>query len=426
MSNKRTYIALAALVVTVLLLLYFFGGKGRTYAWREHYRPSSKDPYGTFLVHELLKAYFPGGHFEVMKDSLISPSTDSLGNYVFIGRHFKMDSLKLHRLLDFVEAGNDAFIACAWMPWELLDSISSMECIDLGYLQDSVYYEEEMEYFYLDTMASLNLVHHDLRFDSAYDYAFRVRDEHRPFHWNYLPTELFCEARSNMVSLGEVNGEEVNFAKANYGEGHFYLHTNPIAFTNYFLLEKPGLEYAERVLSHLEARPIYWDGIRSRGSSGSGGGGGRNSFGESPLRYILSQPALKWAWYTLLGMALLYLIFKAKRRQRVIPVLEKNENTSLEFIGTIGRLHFIQGNHRELAKQKMRLFLGYVRERYHLSTKELGGAFQQQLADRSEVSPEVIGKIFTINRNLSSSQYSSENVLIELHRAMAEFYQKCK
>jgi hypothetical protein len=125
-------------------------------------------------------------------------------------------------------------------------------------------------------------------------------------------------------------------------------------------------------------------------------------------------------------MALLYLIFRAKRRQRVIPVLEKNANTSLEFIGTIGRLFFINNNHRQLAAQKMRLFLIFVRERYHLPTKELNEQFTKGLAVRSNVPEEHILKILNLNRNIDNSGFLSEDTLVDFHRLMERFYRQCK
>ena len=426
MSEKRNKIALFALGAVMLLLLLFLGFRGRSYTWFEHYRPDSKDPYGTFLVHELLKDYFPAGDFELLRDSI--PAPDSLGNYIFIGSDFWLDSLKEDRLLRFVESGSDAFIAANYIPEEFLDSITQRECTDLTYLRDSIYYES-LDHYFLDSTVTLQLLHQELR-DSAYsEFTFLIENEPTDYNWSYFSSDLFCAERTNLSTLGNINAEESNFIQIKYGEGKFFLHHTPIAFTNLHLLNKSGLAYAECVLSHLEARPIYWDRMRRRWGDFEGngwGGGAGNLFADSPLRYILSQPALKWAWYTLLGMALLYLVFKAKRRQRIIPILEKNENTSLEFIGTIGRLHFIDNNHLALSKQKMKLFLGYIRERYHLSTKELNAPFEKQLAERSEVPAEVIKKIFTIHRNIQNSRYASENILVELHQELAKFYQLCK
>lgn len=428
MSNDKNKIVLLGLVISGLLfLLFYFGFSGRNYSWFEHYRPNSKDPYGTYLVHELLKEHYPENNFKVLKDSI--PTDGALGNYIHIGRAFWVDSLKMERLLQFVKIGNDAFISANYIPEELIDTITNHECVDLSYLRDTIYYEGHLDYYIQDTTIDLNLTHSILREEEEINFQYYIRNEPKDYKWHYFPEELVCENRSNLSSLGKINSTEINFIKINYGEGHFYLHHTPIAFTNIHLLRKNGLEYAERTLSHLEPRPIYWDGIsfknRDRGHGGSRGRAG-NIFADSPLRYILSQPALKWAWYTLLGMALLYLIFKAKRRQRIIPILEKNENTSLEFIGTIGRLHFIESNHHALAKQKMMLFLGYVRERYHLSTKEINKQFENHLIDRSEVPENIVKKIFTINRNIENSRYVSENVLVDLHHTMAQFYQNCK
>lgn len=432
MSNDRNRIILIGVALLSLIgLLVYFGFNGRNYNWFEHYRTDSKDPYGTYLVHELLKEHYPENNFNVLTDSV--PASDSLGNFIFIGKYFKLDSLKTHRLLNFVEAGSDAFIASKYFQEEFIDTITFSECASLTYIRDTIYYGEPLDYYFQDTLVSLNLKHSILREEEAIDFKFHIRNEAADYRWGYFPYDLICEERTNLTALGEINAGDINFIKVKYGKGNFYLHHTPIAFTNFHLLKKGGLEYAERALSHLEPRPIYWDKIKWKGrrgnggsGAGSGGGGAGNIFNDSPLKYILSQPALKWAWYTLLGMALLYLIFKAKRRQRIIPVLEKNENTSLEFIGTIGRLHFIDGNHLALSKQKMKLFLGYIRERYHMPTKELNEQFEKHLIDRSEVPEEIVRKIFTIHRNIQSSRFASENILVELHQTMAQFYQKCK
>lgn len=74
----------------------------------------------------------------------------------------------------------------------------------------------------------------------------------------------------------------------------------------------------------------------------------------------------------------------------------------------------------------MKLFLGFVRERYHLPTKELNPQFAKTLATRSEIPEEVIGKILTLHRNISSSGYVSENVLVDFHGLVEGFYKKCK
>ncbi len=404
-------------------LMYIMGDSKR-HSWREHYRADSGDPYGTSIIYGLLEEYFPEEGLENINDSLTIQlnKKEKTGSYFYLGPALWIDSLRLNALLNFVERGNDAFIISPLVSFELLDTISGENCIDLTYDRDSFYYTED-EYFFGDSIATLNFPHEDLNKVSGYEFNYRYRADDQYFEWGYMPPDLFCEYQHEFTSLGIINDTLVNFARAKYGKGNFYFHTTSLAFTNFHIVKKEGREYVEKVLLHLEKGPILWDKTtRSFELPGQGNRG----FGNSPLKYILSQPSLAWGWYILLGLAVLYLIFRAKRRQRIIPVLEQNENTSLEFINTIGRLHFIQNNHRQLALQKMKLFLGFIREHYKLSTKDLNEQFKKQLSVKSEIPLSVIEKIFSIHGNIERSKFTSENTLATFHRKMEGFYLKCK
>ena len=66
---------------------------------------------------------------------------------------------------------------------------------------------------------------------------------------------------------------------------------------------------------------------------------------QTPLRVILQYPALKWALYLLLAGALCYVLFRARREQRPIPVIHPPENKMLEFIATVSSLYYKQKEH---------------------------------------------------------------------------------
>lgn len=146
----------------------------------------------------------------------------------------------------------------------------------------------------------------------------------------------------------------------------------------------------------------------------------------SPLSYVLSQPPLAWAWYTLLGTTLVYFLFRIKRRQRIIPVLPSNKNNSLAFIRTIGRLYFLQNNHRQLVLQKMKLFLQFVRDRYKIQTRELHEDFVYQLSVKSEIKPEKIQKILDSYQAIDFSPEIQERILADFHQQIESFYKNCK
>ena len=410
---------------TVMVILFLVFGCGDRHDWREHYQNKKVSPYGTSIIYGLLDNYFSEEKMEEITDSLHVKLSDAetTGSYFYLGPYLWMDSLRIKAMLDFVHRGNDAIIIAPNISFELLDSISYEYCIDLTYQRDSMYYDEYViDHYFEDTLAALNFIHPELKDGSGYSYNFRIRTKDHLYGWDHLPTDLFCDYQEEFASLGTISDTLVNFAKAEYGAGNFYLHTTPLAFSNFHIIKTNGREYAEKVLSHLEKAPILWDATKRSFEFP-----GRNrGFGRSPLKYILSQPPLAWGWYILLCMAVLYLMFRAKRRQRIIPVLEKNENTSLEFINTIGRLYFIQNNHRQLALDKMKLFLGFVREHYNMPTKELNDQFKKQLSVKSEIPLTVIEKIFTIHNNIYRSKFASENTLVAFHREMEQFYLNCK
>ncbi|MCC6727168.1 MAG: DUF4350 domain-containing protein [Saprospiraceae bacterium] len=412
---------IGAAALLLLILLYYFSSDGKPhYSWKEHYISNSKDPYGTYLVRNLLEDYFPSDSFRVVTDSL-GTTLDS-GNFVYIGNHFWLDSMATIELLDFVAAGNSAFIATQHLPHGLMDSISGFECGEVYYDEESTFVQNRSSQ--ADTVAKLNFEHPSLYDSAGYELKFLFLREPVEYHWTYFPSDYLCDSQTVFTPLGLLNDEQPYFVRANYGAGEFYLHTTPLAFTNLHLLENRGLEYASKVFSHLKPGTVYWD-ERMFDPFGNGNNLAQKEW-ETPLRYVLSQPSLAWAWYIMLGMALLYLVFRAKRRQRVIPVLEKNRNTSLEFIGTIGRLFFINNNHRQLADKKMRLFLIFVRERYHLPTKDLNQQFIRSLSIRSNIPEEHLSKILLLSSNISTTGYVQEETLVEFHRKLEKFYRECK
>ena len=129
--------------------------------------------------------------------------------------------------------------------------------------------------------------------------------------------------------LGHVNNGYSNFIHLKYGEGNFYIHVNPIVFTNYYLQNDSALVYAEKVLSYLPKGNTYVDVYNTQSHYKNQS---KQDKGLSPLAFILSKRSLSWAWYTLIFTTILYIVFGAKRRQRIIPLIEAKRNTTLSFV----------------------------------------------------------------------------------------------
>lgn len=424
MKNRQLMLLFGLLVVLVLLTILFLRKPSTRFDWSPSYEAQSKQPYGTHVMEALLRGYFPGKGFEVLNDSvkgnLPSKSAEN-ANYVFIGEALFLDSLDADALLKFVENGNTAFISSRTIPYDLMFYVYYDECND-------IYWEDYSTID--DSTVQLNVSNKKLKAPQDFEYSFYYRNKIRPYEWSYIEGYYFCDGEFNLMELGRMNDTLINFAKVKYGEGTFYLHTVPLAFTNFHMLDSTHLQYANRVFSYLPPGKIYWDEysktFESVGRRRNNSDYNRQISRESPVQYLLSQPPLAWAWYLLLAMGVLFLLFRTKRRQRTIPVLESNANTSLEFVSTIGRLYFLQNSHRKLALQKMKLFQNFVRERYHLRGHELDAEFIAKLIAKSGVPLALVDRILLMHRNISNSRLVTENTLIEFHQLLDEFYKTCK
>lgn len=426
MLLKRNAPALLAIALSMIVLGVFFlsrGSEDRTkFDWREHYEKKSRQPYGTDLIFKLLGQHSGSGRVKEVKgrpDQYLT-ATDTNANYILIGQAFVLDPNDIEYLLRFVENGNVAFFSSKSVPFDLVNRILRETC-STG---DWVDYATSS----WDTAVQLSLTHPSLD-DSVSYYKLGHYRNGKPnpyYHWSYFDYDVICDSTDYVAKLGRMNAV-LNFVRIRYGKGYFLLHTTPLAFTNVHLLDPHMLAYAERVFSHLKTGTVYADVAHAVDEAVSRRRNGElrpqsRLLSESPLSYILSQPPLAWSWYLLLSLALLYLLFRAKRRQRVIPVLEKNSNSSLEFIATMGRLYFQQGNPRQLALHKMKYLQGFIRERYRLVAKDWDELFLDQLHLKSEVPRPILERIALMHRNILSSNAITDKTLLDFHQLMDEFY----
>jgi hypothetical protein len=142
---------------------------------------------------------------------------------------------------------------------------------------------------------------------------------------------------------------------------------------------------------------------------------------ESPLRFILSRTALAWAYGITIVSLLCYVLFEAKRRQRIIPVVSPPQNATLEFVDTIGRLYYQHGDHKNLAQKKITYFMESIRTRFYLKTGILDEEFVDRLSEKSNVEREQVKMLISLIRKISESDSVSEDMLIRLSDMIERF-----
>lgn len=421
MKKNNLTVAILLGILSILLLFYFFFTRGeeseKVYHWRQTYKANSEHPYGTLFIKELLKSYRPGEPFVYSDKKPLHTLLDSArgkgpADYIFIGQNLYLSDEDRDALLNFIYDGNDAFIASAVLPFELTDTIFQKECDRELFLTSS----EQIS-------AVINFYHPTLHRPQGSVYEFRQRDNIPYYQWYHFNPELFCDSVKSIVPLGYIEPDLVNFVRLPFGDGNLYLHTNPVVFTNYYMTKQDKADYAADVFSHLNGKSIIWDEFS------------RSSFADnseeqysSPLSYILQHKALKYAWWMMLGGALLYTFFAAKRKQRAIPVLEEKVNTSLEFVKIVSALHYQNANHLDIAKKKMKYFLYFIRAKYNMHTQQFSDNDIQRLSEKSKVDTNAIKAIFNEYHLIERNPYNSPGVdrLVNLYNSIDHFYKHCK
>lgn len=423
--NNRNAILFVIATLTIFAVVYVIRIFGKEDSWYEIYKESPKDPYTVYLLDKVLQDYYPEQTFtKLTKKGATDLPHDAQGNYFFVGAQYYTNETAIDSLLQFVERGNTAFIASKEIPYRLVFRLFKGDkfCNKEDYDKDDTK---------MKPTARFNFLHPQIQLDSGFVATRMGKEEEAPHLWHYISHQYLC--KKGYQPIGTMDDNFVNFAFLPYGKGKVYFHTNPILFTNYFLMQNTGKTYFDGVMAHLPKGDIYYDiAARSRPINQGPDQSPRHRRSsprfqqDGPLTYILKQPPLAYAWYMLLSIGVLFLLFRSKRKQRIIPIVEKNENTSLVFIQNISDLYFQQGNNKLMCKQKFTHFLDFVWSKYGIRNRNNEQEFIQKLAQKSGIEESLIKKIMVLNQNINASTFLSDDTLTKFVTSINHFYHNCK
>ena len=205
-----------------------------------------------------------------------------------------------------------------------------------------------------------------------------------------------------------------------YGKGEVFFVSTPLLFTNYGILDKQANLYVFRLMSQLNNLPVYRTEAYMQTDA-------MREARQSPLREFLKRPALRWAIYLALLGVVLFMVFTARRRQRVIPVMQKPKNHSLEFIQLIGTLYYQRKDHADLVRKKFRYFAEEVRRKAGVDIADVNGDDSEfrLLADKTGMKEDYLRQVI---RDIRLVVHSDSNIpsaqMRELVDAMNEIVDK--
>jgi hypothetical protein len=459
MRNSRLLIALIVLAILATILLLILNQK-KSWNWAENYNPTSEEPYGTAVLYRLMKAVRDKQEFIMVKDTtykeLPADPSSEVDNYIYIGREYFANLEDTRQIFEFVESGNNAYIFCASPSNYVADSILKLQTEEIDpleiyeqILEEEGYYGDDqlvptpenpeiIRKFYGITDSTIDLRLADSIGKRKLEPTIeRMHDfESYKSYWKFYSDNLVTSQGQQVDYLGHFDEEYPNFVSCQYGKGRFYFHSTPLVFTNYYMLNDTSMNYCRSVLNSMGYGKVFWDednrefDFVNNPQADEEEENDPTKPREGPMEFILSEPSLRWAWYILLSGSLLYLVFGARRRQKIIPLADNMENTSMEYTEVISQMFMNQSDHKKLVSMKMDLFRAFLRDRFNI---KLPLRFQDEdhklythISQKCKVPEELVVSIFEQNKYLSSVVVVETAEMLKFHQRLEFFYETCK
>lgn len=352
--NKTFKIYAVIFIVVMIIIALFEVNKTESTDWRKNFDLNQKSPFGLFVFDHEIKSLFKNKVKKIDQTPYDYYNLNKKGSHNILIIESKIDRQSWNKILNAVSTGSDAMLIVSEIPRDISDSI--------GYYDSKISFEDENVLKLTDTKYQNDFIKLD-KFPSGRGFTF---------------------IKPNVEVLGKTveknNTDQANFIKIKFGKGNIYVHCEPLFITNYYLLKPGNVKYTQDVFSYLEDKETLWF-VESNSKTS-----------QFFLRFILSNPALKYAWWVLLGGLVLFIFFNAKRKQRIVPVIEPLKNTSVDFVKSIGNLYLQEGDFHDMMAKKAQYFLNKVRMDLLIDTQNLDEEFAKKLQLKTGKPMEMINE----------------------------------
>lgn len=372
---------------------------------------------GLYIMHSLMKTSPHVISLEEIENTidttLVVTESDFPSVYLLLDNEIKMSAKEIDTLKDFVRKGNHAFVSVLDFGERFSEEFS------YGDLTNEMWNEG----------VNLNFTH--TVFNSDYSYYFqRFQDNVETYReWCYFVPSNFKVGLNKVETLSfDTYLQNPVFIKIPHGKGYFYLYSIPEVFVNESMFTQDGFDYVQSVMSHLPKGHYKWYNHLNEWdiTNDVDPEDDANIKRESPIQYVLKDQNLRYAYLVLLFALLIYILFKTKRKQKIIPTIEPNENSSLEFVETVSKLYLKQDKHYKFIKHYEQSFIHFIKDKYYISSQNIDADYINSVALKSDFSSELIQEIVKEFEKAKKSYNYPTDKLIALHKKIEYFYKHCK
>ena len=400
--GRTLKIYLAGILFLVVALVIFDSFKVKPTNWERNYKLDYKNPYDLYIFNHELKNLVPDQTVERVISSpyeYIEEQTDTVTYFVIKHRMYDIgDSI----LLEEVKKGNNLFVSSEMFFRGFTDSLG------IKYLEtDNDYLLKKQDVLRLSLVGKhRNNAKFALK-QSENSYAFTSADT----------------ATTTLLGTQKLENGKIypNFLKIKYGKGFVYIHNQPQVFSNVALLDSmSSAEYIAQMMALIpKDKPIVWFVAGQSINTDV-------PVTDTSLSVVFRYPALRAVWLIVIYGLLVYILFNAKRMQRIVPVIKPLRNTSIEFVQTIANLYFLHGDMTNIVHKKIIYFLDRVRTQYHLDTSKTDSLFTDKLKNKSGKDSATVEALVEFINKFNQKQTATKADLLHLNKLVEDFWDKSK
>ena len=393
MKEKTLYIVAVLVLLAVCLVLQLRIPK--RFSWQETHAADDRSPYGCYVFDSVMRTAMPKG-YEVTRKTLYQLGAGSqVVNVLVVGDQLELDTLTLTSVKRLLRRGATVMLAynrnsCSdavdtiwydtfgvrnyrydWFTIDvqkrrLADSVPDGYIYESPYVpilwkgRDGIYPRATYRVYGMlvgtDMEINETVPKRDVLVGGvAYEYRAipgkpRYKEEPRggvkdigDSVWFMKDSDYYCKTVVPLV------------VRRRYGRGQIIYCSTPQLLTNYGVLDTSASPYVHRLMTLLaDRRTVRIDAVYDINAD-------QQQARQSPFRYLLSQPPLRSALYTMLLGLILCMALSVRRRQRAIPVRRVPRNYSLDFVRLVGSPYYHRHDAADLVTKQYFSFAEQMR-----------------------------------------------------------------
>jgi len=415
--NRKIIIGALGCLLFVGLVLWFLDSPSQSElaqrklsaAWTPEYEILSDDPRGLGFFNQLLEEHVTDSVYIAERSTQLDsiPGADS-ATFLFIGNDFAVTYEELDTLLRLIDSGATLFMS--------FDQLSS-NVYERFFEENAFYWEYSNRTFVAIEDTSL-----------AYYSVFQndtIHDDWYTFNPNAIKDTLYKAFAFSMY-------KPVAF-ELKRGKGKVILHSMPRLFMNYQVIEPNGFTHTSYVLRKIpENNPVIWlefgrwdQQMANRSNNSDDKGNGNEKADNSYLQYIMADESLRWAFMLAIFVFILYALFRAKRREAVLPGVPEKRNMSLAFVETLSSIYLSRNSPYGILQVLRKNFYMAVSRHFYIDLLNTQKREEdiKRLLEKSSVDEEDLREMLNFLETKPENQrFVNEVTLGRVYRSIRKFY----